>query len=86
MQIKYVAFDGRAFDTEDECKRYENRMSVTKGVRNGVEAIADHCKVTECRDCPFWAELDEDDYDNTCCQLRNVYPAEWTAISLPMPD
>lgn len=65
MKVKtiYVADDGTEFDNEEDCKKYENRVSFTfqKEYAVGTEIILRVVKYTACEDCVFG---DVGDFDN----------------------
>ena len=61
-EIVYVAFNGKRFDTEIECRNYEN-------VYNAINTLDDYCRQTECENCPF------SDSSKTHCNLIKEYTA-----------
>ena len=54
----YRAFDGKAFETENECAEYETalrkeRASIAMDFFNALSALDQACARSGCRDCPF---------------------------------
>lgn len=53
---KYQAFDGTAWDSEDECLAYENSLREDRYEKLKIckSALDDYCSVAgECEDCAF---------------------------------
>ena len=73
---KYVAEDGREFDTKERCLQYEQDIIKKKEVLNAMKVLKDFCFYhATCRDCPLHA------YDDTLeCSLfeGDCVPADWT--------
>ena len=87
MKIQYVAFDGRVFDNENDCRAYEDSKKIPESVIAGIAAIAEYCdRFSDCHGCPFdfsYGDCGDYDCDSTSCRLRNRYPIDWKEIELP---
>lgn len=64
--IKYVADNGKEFNTEEECKAFEE--SLTK-VDNAIHTIMNFCSYMDCDDCRFSGKGE--------CELTSNHPNYW---------
>ena len=67
-KVTYIAFDGKAFDTENECHEYEESSRNLIEVRRAIDTIQNYCREKDCVECPFFSTL-------TDCKLK--MPLEW---------
>ena len=67
-KIAYVAFDGKEFDTENECHEYEENCENLVDVRKAIDTIQNYCREKDCDKCPFFSPLLD-------CKLK--MPLEW---------
>ena len=73
---KYVAEDGREFDTKERCLEYEQDVSRKKEVLNAMKVLKDFCfSHASCCDCPLHVYGDPSE-----CSLfiDDCVPADWT--------
>ena len=73
--IKYVAEDGREFDTKKRCLQYEQDIIKKKEVLNAMKVLKDFCFNHVCCDCPLHVYG-----DSLECSLfiDDRVPADWT--------
>ena len=67
--IKYVADNGKEFNTEEECKAFEESII---NVDNAINTIMNFCKGMDCDDCRFSGKED--------CVLTSNHPNYWEYI------
>ena len=72
MKIVYSAFDGRIFNTEEECRQYE--ADFNEEILGSVRTLKNFCaQFDSCGDCPFWTGTD---MGRDCMFCHNT-PIEW---------
>ena len=70
-EVIYYAFDGKKFDTENECREYEKNKRDLQKAYKAINTLKNYCKRTACSACPFFC------FDEPCCKLRVDTPNEW---------
>lgn len=67
----YVAFDGKEFDNENDCKRYEKINEKTKKVLSVFPIIKSICEEMggTCKGCYF--------FQDGCIFMGNSTPCDW---------
>ena len=56
-KITYIAFDGKEFDTEIECREQEEKRRDLVKVSRAINTIKNYCKDSGCHTCPFFSSL-----------------------------
>ena len=56
-KITYVAFDGKEFDTEMECREHEESQRGLIKTYRAIDTIKNYCKNSGCHTCPFFSSL-----------------------------
>ena len=54
-KVTYIAFDGKDFDTEKECREHEEKRKDLVKVSRAIDTIKNYCKGRGCHDCPFFS-------------------------------
>lgn len=69
----YIAFDGTSFESEEECRRYENAMAYDPSVLYCAEQIKNYCAkilpTLGCKKCMFYVKHDD---GRKRCSIRKV--------------
>lgn len=70
--ISYKAIDGKVFENEEVCARYEEHLRLEKEIDNHIQAIIDYCNnFGDCCDCRFF------NMGDSTCQFKKAIPCEW---------
>ena len=69
--VTYYAFDGKPFNTEPECRKYEKKKKDLQKAYRAIDTLKNYCKGMACPNCSFF------DFDKQCCKLRVNTPSEW---------
>ena len=67
-KVTYIAFDGKEFDTEMECREHEEKRRDLVKVSRAINTIQNYCREKDCVKCPFFSPLKD-------CKLN--MPLEW---------
>lgn len=68
-EITYISFDGKRFNTAQECRTYEERQSNFKEIYEAINTLDNYCRKTECDECPFYEFNENENY----CKLIKRY-------------
>lgn len=72
MRVIFESFDGRQFETEEECRQYEKEYGLR--VIDSIHTIQNYCKqFASCGECPFWQRSD----DSIDCMFCKDTPETW---------
>lgn len=71
VQTNYIAYDGRVFYTEKECRGYEEKQAQTEQeLNNAVDKLRRYCATHECENCIF-------SKGNGECKFDRFVPKDW---------
>lgn len=69
MRVVYKSFNGKEFETKEECATYEKSI-----LFDSINTIQSWCKqFVSCGECPFWMGMN---IDKECMFCHNT-PIEW---------
>ena len=70
-EVSYIAFDGKRFNTETECRKYEKEQNSLQKVYKAINTLKNYCKNKECACCSFF------DFDKSRCKFIKDIPCRW---------
>lgn len=72
IKQKIIACDGKEFNTEEECVKYERAINKIQDVIPALRTIQEICnKCNHCHECVFCNESSDN------CILREEFPESW---------
>ena len=69
-KVIYIAFDGKEFDNEMECREHEEKRKDLVKVSRAIDTIKNYCKDRGCHTCPFFSS-------RYGCKFTVDTPDEW---------
>lgn len=73
VNYTYKAFDGKVFDTEEECIEYEKSILNDINISHVIDALKtlkNICKTFSCAECPI-------NIFNNGCPIESELPEKW---------
>ena len=70
-EITYIAFDGKRFNTEQECCKYEKERKSIQKAYKAINTLENYCKRTSCSNCPFC------NFEKYECKFMQNIPSRW---------
>ena len=67
-KVTYIAFDGKEFDTEIECREHEEKRKDLVKVYRAIDTLRNYCEEKGCDNCPFF---------NGGCIFTGGTPNDW---------
>lgn len=71
VNYTYKAFDGKVFDTEEECIEYEKSVVDISNIIEILKRTRDICHSFECFECPLRSS------NNNSCPASDDVPENW---------
>lgn len=70
-EIAYIAFDGKRFNTEQECCDYEKGQKSIQKAYRAIHTLTTYCERTACAKCPFC------NFETYECKFMKNVPSLW---------
>ena len=70
-EISFIAFDGKRFNTETECCKYEKGQKSIQKAYRAIHTLATFCEKTDCASCPFC------NLEKYGCKFMQNFPSRW---------
>ena len=69
-KVTYIAFDGKEFDTEMECREHEESRRDPIKIHRAIDTIKNYCRKRDCFECSFFSPLKS-------CKFMEKIPQQW---------